>query len=178
MLFTPAAGVAYYPYVVIKEAPMSGVPSQKIEQFLQSYILDPHDLVLTIKSPSGASVNIDGPFILKDFDWPEWKPNAQESKEMVIQPKWATTREGSHETSVHMHVPWAAGLWVRLHFIKMKLIDYDRRIAFYKSRPPKTARGVEFFFFYARAGHPLDGVLGPPKYGKPPDEWGDALRLV
>jgi hypothetical protein len=159
---------------------MAGVPSQKIEEFLETYILGQPDLVFTIKSASGASVNIDGPFHLKLFDWPRLRPKAEHPQEKVIQPAWATTREGSHETSVHVHVPWDS-LWVRLHVIEMELTDYQRRIAFYRSRPPDHLRGDELFFFYARAGHALDkhrDLGGPPKYGQGQDRWGDALLLA
>jgi hypothetical protein len=159
---------------------MPSEPSPAVQEFFRAYIHDQQDLVLTIKGAAGASINIDGPFSFRDFDWPNWRPRAGEPLETVIQPTDAKTREHG-ESSVHLHVPWRpAGIWVRLHHVKMKLIDHERRISFYASQPSTAARGDELFWFYARAGHPLDQhpvIGGPPRYGQDWDQWGDALHL-
>jgi hypothetical protein len=162
---------------------MAGSPGQRTRDFFQTYIVGQRDLVLTLKSAAGASVNIDGPFDLKAFDWPTWRPAAGEPIETVIQPTTAVARPGAHETIVHVHVPWpdlAAGLWVRRHVIKMKLIDHERRISFYRDRPADEVRGNELFFFYARQGHLIDThpVLGgQTRFGEGGDTWGNPLLL-
>jgi hypothetical protein len=163
---------------------MAGDPSEAVKKFFGDYILQQKDVVLTIKSASGASVNIDGPFDFSVFPWPEWRPKARTSEgkpvpqETVVQPTYAPRRK-SAESSVHLHVPWERVRWVRLHAIQLPLIDHERRISFYATEPPTSERGDELFFFYARAGHKLDAhpELGPIKYGAGGDRWGKALQL-
>ncbi len=128
--------------------------------FLEEYIFGKDGLLLTIKSNAGASINVDGPFEAKLFEWTTWRPKAGKPDETVIQPTWAEPRGGSQETSVHMHLPWeilSKACYVRLWYTgksEKALIDQDVRICFFADEPPAGSRGDELFWFYAFATGP------------------------
>jgi len=145
-------------------------PTEKIAAFFERYIFGRDELVLTLKSRSGASINIDGPFHRQSFTWPD-KGYAED----VIQPAFASKRAGAGETNVHMHVPWDrcgdGELYVRLWYEGSPYILQTLRICFFLAPPPLPSpeeRGDELFWFYAyQAGphrHPLCDHL--PSQGK------------
>src|SRR5262245_34769860 len=114
-------------------------PSESVARFLEKYILGDGKgpLILTVKSPGGASVNIDGPFQRATFLWTEWRQKSGEPDEDVLQPEWSARRERG-ESAVHLHLPWSRVTWLRLQYMtaeQLPLIDERVRIAFYAERP-------------------------------------------
>lgn len=139
-------------------------PSAAIQTFFAEYIYDRSGLILTLMSPEGASVNIDGPFEEKNFGWSKI-PKLERGDETVLQPKWALPRDNGFETNVHLHVPWDKlpnGLFVRLWYSTPPTIPQDVRICFFKEQPPFRQRGSELFWFYGFSkDNPLAAKLPP-----------------
>jgi hypothetical protein len=132
-------------------------PSQAVRDFFTTNIFGRDELVLVIKSSGGASINVDGPFTAKVFDWSK----RRRDDEYVIQPKWAELR-ASGESNVHMHLSGAIlskELWLRLWYAGTPYIDQSVRICFFTVEPKPDNRGEELFWFYAFAHgekrHPL-----------------------
>jgi hypothetical protein len=131
---------------------------ETFDEFLDVYVLYRPELVLTIKSTAGASINVDGPFEREIFQWSVERPATGVSDEVVLQPRWATRRPGSSETSVHLHFRDAlqgkSECFVRLWYAGSKLIDHDVRICFFTDRPQQRS-GEELFWFYGFTSGPF-----------------------
>lgn len=119
---------------------MAGKPSVAIQRFFERHLFGKAELVLTMKSSEGASINLDGPFQFVVYPWGE----------TVIQPEWAPRRGEAVESQVHMHVPWdTSDLWICLwYFGAGQYIPHDLRICFFNGNPG-TERREPMFWFYA-----------------------------
>jgi hypothetical protein len=117
-----------------------------VKNFFDTFIMNQsvnENLILTVKSSPGASVNIDGPFRFNVFRF----NSGQEF--LVIEPMYAKVRAGGAETDVHVHVPWHDIASVSIERWPAGgrpsiTIDHNIRIAFYSSTSDEL-----IFWFYA-----------------------------
>ena len=132
----------------------------EIQAFFQENFVGEAKLNVTLKSAGGASVNIDGPFEIKTFNWPE-----RGERHTVLQPTWAKKRAGSKETNVHVHVPWDRLKFCRIQYTNITpLMPQECKISFFGEAPPQHQHADPVFWFYAFLSHPL--VKAHPNAGQ------------
>ncbi len=142
-------------------ARLVSVPTQ--EWFTTARLVDGEThLLLAVRVPLAskldatvASVNIEGPFRFARV-FPDDSAKSQD----VIEPMWARRRDGARESNVHLHVDWAQLGWCRVWY-QSPLAEYHCRICFFDAQPSPDERGLETFWFYAAADHPLLNDLSP-----------------
>jgi hypothetical protein len=137
------------------------IPTQ--EWFTSARLVDGQtNLLLAVRVPLAskldatvASANVEGPFRFARV-FPDDSTKSQD----VIEPIWARRRDRATESNVHLHVDWSQLHWCRVWY-QSPLTEYHCRICFFDTQPPSDGRGLETFWFYAAADHPLLEGLRP-----------------
>jgi hypothetical protein len=119
-------------------------PSSKQRQFLEQYVLGAESTILTLKviseSQRGFSVNLRGPFVLREYKFPN-------HNETVIDAAWG----GPQESQGHLHCCWSEVRFATLTptnpAVKQN-IGYLWQLSFFAQREHAKSAEPRLFCFY------------------------------